>query len=297
MPDVRHIQSNLRPATSSVLDNPDLEAPQVPLQAGPAMSIPVNIDNQQIKPVPYPYRNDSAVMESVPDPTRDNRLEISNTSQFPARAICYVFVQRANGDQEWGTAFLLSPTVAVTAAHVVHSPTAGPPARMVIYAGRSAGSCLATADVTKYWVQPEWAQGQQFVHRYDAAALFIPSGSSNFANCNAFSMKVLQDSDLQQISSATKDFYVQGYPQDKGGQFQYCGPGHIESDNFDAYAFRHLIPTDHGESGGPVFGINSQGQPIVIGIHIEGDGSYNVARRIDPVLDGILQGFINGATS
>ena len=81
--------------------------------------------------------------------------------------------------------------------------------------------------------------------------------------------------------------YVAGYPIDRSldvwaaeGQIVSLPPNLVE----------HRIDTQDGQSGGPIFFIDSEGFPRVVGIHTQGASESNHGVRLTPdVLNQILE--------
>jgi len=206
----------------------------------------------------------------------DDRQQVTATTEFPWRCICYLVITAQDGSHWVGSGWFADARTVVTAGHCVFLHGAGGWARQLeVYPGRS-GAAMPFGPVVSGDLHSvsRWTQEQDADFDYGAVRLAgaVPVGSLGYA--------ARADAELQNVSAN-----VYGYPADKP-------PGTLWG------SFRQLsqvrqrtlvynVSTYGGQSGCPVF--LKQGEDrTVVGIHNYGDLSGNSATRItDDVYDDI----------
>lgn len=215
-----------------------------------------------------------AAMEYVSVP--DDRMPVSNTTDFPYRCIAMLISYAPDGTVWGGTGWFASPRVVVTAGHVVYFPKNGGWASQVeVYPGRNGGSSPYGSCVSNTFRSTRgWTEQQQMAADYGAVLLPDTTLVGNFGYAS------LTDGELGNVL-----VNVYGYPGDKpdgtlwGNYRQLVGVTEEE--------IYYNISTYEGESGAPVF-IKEGDHRTVVGIHNYGGPSSNWASRItDQVFDNI----------
>jgi V8-like Glu-specific endopeptidase len=215
----------------------------------------------------------TSFLETVHGP--DNRVQISNTTQFPFRAIASLLITARDGTQYIGTGWFISARTLVTAGHCVfiHSPSK--PARhgfarsIQVMPGRN-GSTLPYGSVTstEFWTVRGWAEGGN--ENYDYGAIIIPTPLGD--QVGRFGYGAFPDAELKQ-----RILNVTGYPGDKPS-------GTLWHDSKKAAALsstkvHYDIDTFGGQSGAPVYMIRN-GSRYGVAVHAYGGGTTNSGTRI-----------------
>jgi putative chitinase len=210
---------------------------------------------------------------------KDERIEVPDTRNFPARAIVQIrFTSKTDGLSRLCTGAMVSSNTVLTAGHCVHSGTASGAwySNFTIYPGRKKGtqpfgSCIAE----KLNTISGWARAESFdeARQYDLGAIKL--------NCDVgrrtgwFNLKVVKDNetDLPTI--------VQGYPADRTPAGQWISKDKIRQiQNLNVF---YQNDTFGGMSGSPVY---TEDENAIFAIHTSGlHGSepwskYNGATRI-----------------
>ncbi len=217
----------------------------------------------------------------------DNRVLVSNTEIAPFSAIAYIEVSYpVGGPPSHGTAVLISPNVALTAAHCLYdSEKGGWPTEIEFYPAMTNttgqleapfGYALAREVVMSlpYFENgsnPQWDWG---LIRLDSNIGYV-SGFLGFQYLN--------------ITAQDLPIMISGYPADLNNTLpfinQYYDAGHIYYDetsrtvisNFEVYKTRYFvyaIDTYSGQSGSPIL-YYTEGAYRIIGIHTNGFSSSN----------------------
>jgi V8-like Glu-specific endopeptidase len=219
-----------------------------------------------------------------------NRLELR---ALPFSAIAHIVSEfGATAGREQGTGFLIEPGIALTAAHVLHSPTSGPASRIAFTLGcRVEGIAFGpnprysmSIDAARWRIPEAWSEGN-FGEEVDYAAIFLPDGHGTEA-CGHLILDNVQAEFLDKRANyETTTLLVAGFPYDKPYGSLWFARGTLRS--VGERVIRHLVDTTRGQSGSPLFAVGLEratGQkiPIVFGIHSRaGFGNFNIARRID----------------
>ena len=232
---------------------------------------------------------------SIIDP--DTRTQVSNTRIAPYNAICKMYVYLDCGcSTQAGTGFLISDNCIVTAAHnfvctktengsYVHPY--GKVEKINIYFGlyyneNNVSTCYAaTLNVvedsdTEFGYMHYINNSRSSAYDYGYIILDDDQISDLQGITTYFELESLSDT---QISN--KSIIITGYPS---GKILYTGNGMTQT--ITSTKVYHNVDTSGGQSGSPMYYVDSNGKYKVIGIHTSGVGStaYNSGRRIDASL-------------
>jgi V8-like Glu-specific endopeptidase len=203
----------------------------------------------------------------------DDRLEVTDTRDYPYRCICFLYVTDADGGHWTGTGWLCGPRTLLTAGHVVFVHERGGWARQVeVIPGRQGdlwpfGSCLAAT----LWAAEGWIVRRDA--RCDYGAITLPADRPYGDELGWFGYGVRPDAALRQAQLT-----VCGYPEDKpaGTQWRHANTLAALDDQWLTYT----MDTAGGQSGAPVW-LEEKGMPYGVGIHAYGAGTGNSATRIN----------------
>ena len=202
----------------------------------------------------------------------DGRTRVVHSDRFPHSAVCHIERDFGDGRLTGCTAFLISPTRLLTAAHCIMSPLrarlglGGTAARIRVTPGR------ASADVHPFgsqWAR-SWRANPAYVARpsplHDIAIIDLErpfSPSPGFLPIWAPSR-----ADLERLRGS-RLIHISGYPADKPNGTQW---EHAERlDRITDRQLLYTVDTCPGHSGAPVWILRSQGgQPTVIAVHTAG---------------------------
>ncbi|MBO3636667.1 serine protease [Bacillus subtilis] len=202
----------------------------------------------------------------------DERSKVTDTVEFPYRAVCELIITTADGRKGTGTGWLVGPRTVITAGHCVfdNDTEQWHKSIEVIPARDHTKEPFGRFESQTFWSVEGWVKhGDQ---KYDYGAIILDTDIGNKTGYWGFR------SDLD--SQINKKYCTNiGYPGDKkdeNSSTQWTMSGEIEvlSDK----KIRYMIDTFGGHSGGPVWLNSSEFQ--VVGIHAYG-GCPNSATRIN----------------
>jgi glutamyl endopeptidase len=211
----------------------------------------------------------------------DNRIRITNTTEYPWRAICALKITAANGRQFIGTGFLVGPRTVITAGHCVHMAAQGGWVRSIqVIPGRNDGqSPFGSAVSTVFRSVTGWTQNQN--RQNDYGAIILPANARLGDRVGTFGFAVRDDNFLK---SAVLN--LSGYPGDKGGNQQWFMAQKAKS--VSTRVITYEIDTMGGQSGAPVW-VKIGNTRFAVGIHTNGHSSGNSATRIVQAVFNNLQ--------
>ena len=209
----------------------------------------------------------------VPNEQSDDRIRIYDTDEFPYSAIAYMEMEYENGVSNNATAFMISPNVAMTAAHNLfekYSSGNDPvwATTVEICPGRNGYMIFSWApfdhaEAIEVVISKQYyteSIGSELSDYYDWGFIRLDDDIGN--ECGYFGFEL--------GASYGSLVYISGYPDEKNKQ-QWMGSGHTldYSDfGFDPTYVRHYdVDTTYGQSGAPVYRETNGGEFLVIAVH------------------------------
>jgi len=194
----------------------------------------------------------------------DGRIQVTDTTEFPYRAIAYLSIAYPLSSGWFCTGFFIDADTIVTAGHCVYSAEEGGWATTItVYPGRNGASTpYGSALATNFYAVNAWTQdGDQ---RYDYGALKIDSDLGTTTGWFGYGFK--KDDALLGLKSK-----IYGYPGDKASGTMWGMVKPIKG--VAARKLFYPIDTFGGQSGSPVFGnLSRTCKPCAFGIHAYGTG-------------------------
>jgi glutamyl endopeptidase len=220
--------------------------------------------------------------ESVQGGT-DDRIQITNTADYPWRVHASLRITAADGALYVGTGWFIGPHTLVTAGHCVFiyepgSARHGWVRSIQVMPGRN-GSILPYGSVTStdFRSVTEWTSTGN--ENFDYGAIIIPTDLGNTVGW--FGFGVYSDSDL--VASTAN---ISGYPGEKPDGTQWYHARQVASVN--SRKVYYAIDTTGGQSGSAVYREINGGR-YGIAIHAYGGATANSGTRIlQPVYDNLV---------
>lgn len=206
----------------------------------------------------------------------DDRQQIMHTTASPFRMICSITVMIGGQVTELGTGFLIGESTLLTAGHCLkRSRDAREPERIIIRPGRNGhrepfeNTFGGSVEGVSYSLHPVWAE--TFDPRFDIGAIHLNTGIGN--KLGWFRVGAPPAEDLQ-----LRWAHVTGYPGDK------YDPLVNDGDKRATEMWHHATPIDTvgdgvvyypadtfaGQSGAPVYILDDDLKPRVVGVHAYG---------------------------
>jgi glutamyl endopeptidase len=205
----------------------------------------------------------------------DDRDQLTQTDQYPWRAIASLRITARDGSLWIGTAWFISPRTLATAGHCIFIKGSGNPNRdgwvssIDVVPGRNGFlKPLGTLKAKTFWSVRGWTEKGDQNFDYGAIILDEPFG----VNTGWFGYGVHEDSKLVGVQA-----HVTGYPGDKpsGTLWHHSLP--IAS--VGAPKVFYAIDTAGGQSGAAVY-LLENGLPIAVAVHAYGGSVSNSGTRI-----------------
>lgn len=206
----------------------------------------------------------------------ESRVQITNTSIYPWRAIASLLITAADNSMWIGTGWFISPRTLITAGHVVFIKNSGVPGRdgwvkkVQVMPGRN-GATLPYGSVTTANLRSVTGWTNSGDQNFDYGAIIIPTNLGNTTGW--FGFGVYSDADL---TSAVGN--ISGYPGDKPTGTQWYDAHRIASVNSRKVFYD--IDTAGGQSGSAVYRIIG-GNRMAVAIHAYGGATTNSGTRIN----------------
>ena len=215
-----------------------------------------------------------AQIETVHGP--DNRVQITNTADYPWRVHASLLITAADNSQWIGTGWFIGPHTLITAGHVVHIKNSGVPGRdgwvkrIQVMPGRN-GSALPYGSVTSTSFRSVSGWTGSGNAEYDYGAILLPTPLGNTTGWLGFGN--FSDADLRASVGN-----ISGYPGDKPSGTQWYDARRIAS--VSTRKVYYDIDTAGGQSGSAVYRIVN-GNRYGFAIHAYGGASTNSGTRIN----------------
>lgn len=206
---------------------------------------------------------------------RDERVQITNTKQYPWRLSASLLITASDNSQWIGTGWFISPRTLVTAGHCVYIKGSGIPGRdgwvkkIQVMPGRN-GTVLPFGGIsaTEFWTVQGW--GEKGLENYDYGAIILPAVFPE--DLGYLGVGVFEDERLLQAT-----VNIAGYPGDKPGGTLWYDHRQVGSINPDKVYY--AADTAGGQSGACVYIFNN-GERTGIAIHAYGGNTANSGTRI-----------------
>jgi glutamyl endopeptidase len=189
---------------------------------------------------------------------------VTDTSTHPFASVAFLQINIGTLGSKRGTGFFITDRLLLTAAHCVHSRF-GAVTSIDVFPGLNGpggGSITSTRFMPfdRYLIDPTDPAN-------DFGVIFVPPGSSTLR----FGFDFVPDNFLRALP-----LHLQGYPVGLTQQMFCTGPLKAIS----GALFSYNMPTNEGESGGPVWPDHAT-SAVAAGIHIGEMIGIPVARRVD----------------
>jgi V8-like Glu-specific endopeptidase len=205
----------------------------------------------------------------------DERIQITDTTVFPWRAIASLLITAADNSQWIGTGWFISPRTLVTAGHCVFINHSGIPERdgwvkkiQVMPARNGNALPFGGISATEFWSVKGW--GEDGAENYDYGAIILPGAFPQ--DLGFFGFGVFPDDILLQSTAN-----VAGYPGDKPKGTLWHDSRQIGSVKPDKVFY--AADTAGGQSGADVH-ILHEGKRVAVAIHAYGGTTSNSGTRI-----------------
>lgn len=207
----------------------------------------------------------------------DNRTRITQTTEFPDSAICYLEMKFPDSDKIYvGTAWMYGKYMAVTAGHCVYDKSLGGWAEWIkAYPGRNGSKVpYGSYRATVLYTDEQYLKNES--DDYDWGILTF---AQNIGSKTGYFGASYSSADLSGTSVV-----LRGYPGEYYAQM-WTMSGKIVG--CSKLRLNYHIDTTGGQSGSPVY--KDDGKYQCVGIHIQkGFGYYNQAIRITKDLFDIM---------
>jgi len=200
----------------------------------------------------------------------DSRTQVSNTTDYPYRCICWLVITAQDG-QYGGTGWIVGPRTVITAGHCVFMQNFHDWVKQIdVYPGRNGPDTPYAFTSNQFRSVAAWTE--QGDPKSDYGAIILSSPIPNLKQFGTFFFQSLDDGTL-----AAKTVTVAGYPGDKDRGTLWKDSRQLL--NVTAQNLIYDISTYGGQSGSPVYYMDGD-NPTAVGIHNYGDVSSNSATRI-----------------
>lgn len=235
----------------------------------------------------YAGQNTTSTHEIIGDD--DDRDRVYSVTSSPYHAIVYIETYYDNNTSEQGTGFMIAPDVLLTAAHCVKSSTGGVIEEIRVYAGKNGNSYSARTTADLIYTDVNYSGAGDWNDDYSYVTLNSPIGNT----CGWLGLYATSNSS----NLLDLDITTAGYPHDMTtgdwDGLMYVSEGTITSVN--TKRIYHSADTWEGQSGSPIYYLDSDGDHVAVAIHVGTNDTYNIGKRITMSLMELLEeeGFID----
>lgn len=211
----------------------------------------------------------TALVQSIlGDSDRRTAVEHADKSA-PWRMICSLNIFGQDDNEIIGTGWIAGPRLIITAGHCLYHPSLGGWAKRIeIRPGNTPLNENADCYISQQFaITEQWHEGSD--ENFDYGAIFLEQDiSSHYGH---FSIMAMSDSDL-----ADRKVNISGYPASYYGDTQMHHQNRIKS--VSERKLYYDVDTGGGQSGSPVWVYEGDvaTDPVVIGVHAYGGGSYGI---------------------
>lgn len=219
----------------------------------------------------------------------DDRVRVTPTTSFPARAQVRLVLSFADGYTSNGSGTLIGRKYIITAGHCVYSHDhLGWATKITAFPGQDGNLKPYTAYATKLRSVTGWTDDED--NDYDYALITLDRNIGD--QTGWFGLASLSDDTLDSTTAS-----IAGYPAGLIWGAQYKSTGPIE--DYDSTMLFYDIDTSGGMSGSGVYG-TFNGQKYVFGVH-RGDTvywltHYNCGPRITNARFNLINGWMASGT-
>jgi glutamyl endopeptidase len=214
----------------------------------------------------------------------DNRIQITNTADYPWRVHASLLITARDGSRWIGTGWFIGPHTLATAGHVVYIKNSGVPGRdgwvqsIQVMPGRN-GSTLPYGSVlsSDFRTVNGWADDGD--PEYDYGAIILPTDLGSTTGWFGFGAYT----DATLLASSVN---VSGYPGDKPAGTQWYHWNKVDS--VGPRKVFYQVDTFGGQSGSGVYRIDNGGR-YGVAVHTYGGTASNSGTRItQAVFDNLV---------
>jgi glutamyl endopeptidase len=220
--------------------------------------------------IPRVERVEDRLLLSVIPPT-DDRTLVSVTRSYPFSAIVNLEVTYRDGELAAGTGALLDPSHVLTAGHIVYDRDHGGLATEIQVIPGLDGSATPFGSAFARTVHTYASFRNDHKQSFDLALLnlYEPIDTAT----GSFRLRSEPNSFFR-----NRRLFTAGYPDDLEVGRMYAAFG--QTVNATPTLVKHEIDTEHGDSGSPLWEYR-KGAPFIVAVHTEGEGTINIAVRIN----------------
>ncbi len=218
----------------------------------------------------------------------DDRIRVRNTEAFPWCMICSLKIFGVDGNVWFGTGWIAGPQTVITAGHCVyHQHNLGGWAERVVVvpAQDDDEQPFGTFESHSFSTTKAWKEAAEASR--DIAAIHLAEPLPEELGHFAFSDMPDQKLNNQRVNTS-------GYPRNKGGGNQmWHGRDRICQVFLEEIYYE--TDTEKGQSGAPVYLLQSDKTPLVVGIHAYGlrpNTGGNSATRINAQVFALLRHWV-----